>query len=171
MTKSYLLAIPFAFAVLTSCDSISDKITEKATEAVLESLSSDSVDINLNTEDGEVSLTINTEDGTTTLDISKSELPEDFPTDIYLIPDAKRGVVSVVDSPDGKFIALVDTLNMSVADAQAEIKSNMTGYELKFETISDINATLMYESESVKSFTISLNEFEGRVLANYAVMY
>lgn len=164
--------LPFLVLGMVSCESITEKIAESATETLMETALGDSVDVEFTkTENGEVGLTINSPEGTTTLDVSKKDLPEDFPKDIYINKSGKRGPLTLVDSPDGKFISFIDTLSMSLLDAQNDIKNNMSNYKLKFETSSDINANLMFESESVKTITISLNEYEGVILANYAVMY
>ena len=170
MKKNSIFAISLVLINLISCDSISEKITAKATEVVIESAMGDSVKVDIN-EDGLVNLSVTTDEGTTTLNMSDTKIPDDFPSDIYFISDANRGVVAVIDTPDGKMVSLVDTLDMTLEEARAKIKDNMNAYKLEFETNSEINANLMFKKEGVKSFTISLNVFEGKVLCNYGVMY
>ncbi|MGB0392050.1 MAG: hypothetical protein ACPGD5_10795 [Salibacteraceae bacterium] len=173
--KKYLSVLVVGFAMI-SCDSVTDKVSEAAVEAVAESLSGDSVKIDFHGEDGEVNLEVTNDDGSTTswdLNTENHELPEDFPTDVYLIPNAKRGMVSVVDSPDGKYVVIQDTLFVTMKEAGEDLKSNNSNFKLDAEIKSGPMHTLSFSSNEISTFSVSLldGEEEGYVTAQYGIMY
>jgi len=173
--NKYLTAFALLL-VMMSCDSVSDKVSEAAVEAVAESLSGDSVAIDFHGEDGELSLEVTNDDGTTTswdLNTDDHKLPADFPSEVVFVENAKRGMVSVVDSPDGKYVVIQDTLYVSLERAGEELKSKNANFKLDAEIKSGPMHTLSFSSENIQTFSISLTdgEEEGYVLAQYGVMY
>lgn len=100
-TRSAAIAATLVPAVLTlsGCSDITDEITERAGEEIVEQVSGEAVDI----EDGGSQMTVETDEGTMTLDNETGEmllqdaeggtvssvgdeLPPDFPTDVPVFP-------------------------------------------------------------------------------------
>lgn len=162
---------------LISCDSVSDKVSEVAAEAVIETVAGDSVDIDFDGEEGELSVSVTNEDGTTsTWDVSTEgqELPEDFPSEVYLFSDTKRGVLSVVDSEDGKMVMFSDTAYISLKEAQETIKSEMSALKLEAEINAGPMSTFSYVFREDKNISVSLMEDDENheyVVVQYLVNY
>lgn len=177
MRRKIALIILGLGAMLSSCNSVNDKVSEAAAEAIVESLSGDSVKIDLHGEEGEFSVEVTNEEGESTswdLNTEAKDLPDDFPPQAYILENGTRGMLSVVDSPDGKYVVIQDTLYMSLSEARTIMREKMANVKMEAEIISSPMSSFSFILEGNKIFTVSLNEGdqdEGFIIAQYGVMY
>ena len=171
MSKMILVFLLTCTILLSSCDSVSDEISQQAAEKLIESLSGDSINVDIDEKNGEISLSITDEDGTKTIEVLAHTIPDDLPSDIYLLKDANRGNVTTISSGEGVVITIQDTLLIDIERARSKIKKNMKGYSLEFESSMDGLVSLMYAKGEGKTCVYTITKDGGVALISYAITY
>ena len=168
-----ILASIFILAISACGSDKSDE--EKAAdfaESFIESVTGNEVDIDVN-EDGESgSITIKGKDGEeVTLTGNQTELPDDFPSDVYVV-DGEREGVGTMSSSDGQVVTFGVKTNDDFSDVKEtiieEMKSN--GWENTMTMGSGEDSMQMYTKDD-KSATITVGKEGDNVMVAYMVTY
>lgn len=97
--KMFLMAIVFALSITLSGCSFTEKASEKAGEKILEKSLESQTGQKVDVDSKNGASTIKTEDGTMSFsEDGNLKLPDNFPEDIFIYPDAKIGSSATGDS-------------------------------------------------------------------------
>jgi len=168
-----ILSSIFLFA-LVACGSekTEEEKAKELTENIVKNITGNDVDIDIN-EDGETgSVTIKGKDGEeVTFSGSKNELPDDFPSDVYVIDGDIEGVGNVV-SPKGKMITFGINSDKSISDLKDKIEKEMksegwkAGMNMKVPEAAMLNYT-----KGEKSVTITIGKEDDKTVVSYMVAF
>ena len=163
----------FAF-FFASCgnndESLSEKTSEKISEKIIENLTGNKVDIDVDKDGEKGNITIKGEDGKeVTISSEGKEIPDNFPSDIYLI---EGEVVSVITSTGGEggIITLVKSTDASVKDVGSKISEEMQNEGWK----SEMNMTtgeggMQIYTKGDNSVTVTLGKENDKTQVSYMV--
>ena len=147
-----------------------EEAAEEFVEGLLEKASGENINIDIN-EDGETAeMTIEGADGEKiTIKNEGTEIPENFPDDVYLVKGEIESVGSMA-SGEGEIITVVinpkDGFNDVVAKIKKEMKEN--GWTSTMNMNMGKDAMLMY-TKGENSVTITVNGKDDKVEAAYIV--
>lgn len=162
------------FLALSACGSEkSDE--EKATdfaESFIENVTGNDVDIDID-EDGESgSITLKGKDGEeVSFSANETELPDDFPSDIYVVKGEIQGV-GTMSSDDGQVVTFGVKTKEDFSDVKEtiikEMKSN--GWENTMTMGAGEESMQMYIKDK-KSATITIGKEDDEIMVAYVVSY
>lgn len=162
---SLFLVIAVMAIFISGCKNITEKISEKAVESVL----GEDADVEID-KDGNATITVKGEDGEeVTLSTNAQEIPDNFPSDIYLA-EGEIIVVSSVNTGGGDMITVSMYVKQKPADLTKEIIKNMAknGWETKMNT-STPEASMLVFSKDKKGATITIGDDDGKTAISYMI--
>ena len=176
MKKIYYLFIAVMFIGLASCSSgkteeekARDR-AEKMAEGILKSVTGKDVDIET-TKDGEsTNLKIKTEDGELNIGGNQKELPDDFPSDIYIV-DGERSDIGIMGSEEGKMLTFKVTSDKDMEALKEEIKSNMEAWKNTMDMSTPEGVMLNYEKEESGTVTMTVSKEDDKSIVAYMITY
>ncbi len=118
-------------SLLVGCGAAAEKVSEKATEKMVEQQTGGNVDIDT---DGDGSVEIETEDGS--MSFGTGEVPEEWPDDIDLPDDLEVQSGTTSDSSDGRLVALVGATDETPEELLARYKDELADWEISGESTS-----------------------------------
>lgn len=144
---------------------------EDITESILEAITGEDVDIEIDKDGEKGSITIKGKDGEVTFSSNEKELPDNFPSDVYVVKGEIQGV-GIISSDNGEVVTFevkTDKNFSKVKEAiQKEMKSN--GWKNTMTMGAGEESMQMYTKDE-KSTTITVTkENDGTVVA-YMVIY
>lgn len=185
MKKINLLIITATLGFgLVSCSS--DSIRDSITEAVIENQSGEDVEvthdgdgnmtikgengeeININVdEDGETgSLTIKGENGEEVSFSSNTELPDDLPSNVYIIDGEVQAVMNM-DNAEGKIISFTVKVDDNVSDVMSDIKAGMDENDWKASAnmMTGDEGMIMYSNEKNQVQIVIAKDGENTIVS------
>lgn len=174
--KTIKTILSFAIIVFftTSCgnndESISEKASEKLSEKIIENATGNKVDIDVDKDGDKGSLTIKGDNGEEiTISSEGKDIPDNFPSDIYLI-DGEIVSVGTVNSTDGDIITVVKSTDASLEDTGSKITKEMKAEGWKSEmNMTTADGGMQMYSKDDNSVTVTLGKEDGKTQVNYMV--
>lgn len=164
-----LVAVPVLALALGGCGG--QDLADSVTERIIESATSEEVDVDFDTEKGQV--TVKGEDGDTTYSTGRG-LPDDFPTDVIEFVDGEIGMTVGTSTEDGQGWAV--TVQPDGSDGQAVHDDAVSRLESQgFSVVEEgsMQATGMWVRQLANdpwAVTIRVLEQEGQVQVQYVVV-
>ena len=169
-----IIAVSIFFLALSSCGSgKSDE--EKAAdfaESFIENVTGNDVDIDLDKDGESGSITIKGEDGEeVTFSSDETELPDDFPSDVYVVNGERQGV-GAMSSNEGQVVTFGVKTDEDFSDVKEKIIEEMksNGWENTMTMGAGEESMQMYTKDD-KSATITVTKETEKVLVTYMVTY
>ncbi len=168
-----LIAVCVLFLALSACGSgkSDEEKAEDIAESILESATGGNVDIDIDEDGKKGEITIKTEDGELTVSGNKTELPDDFPSDVYVVKGEIQGV-GAMSSKEGNVVTfgvLTDEDFTEVADViKKEMESNSWKSTMDMNT--EEGGMQMYTKDE-KSATITVTKQTDGTEVAYMVSY
>lgn len=133
MTRTLRLAALAAVAtsLLVGCGAAAEKVSERATEKMVEEQTGGKVDIDT---DGDGSVEIETEDGA--MSFGTGEVPAEWPEDIALPDDLEVQSGTTSDSSDGRLVAVVGATGETPEELLARYEEELADWEISGESTS-----------------------------------
>jgi hypothetical protein len=150
--------------------SIKERAEEKVAEGILGSLTGTDIEIDSDGEDGKI--TIKGKDGEElTIGGSQTELPEDFPSDVYLI-DGDIESIGMIKTNEGSIVTFQMYSTDELADLVKDLKKGMesNGWESNMSMESGNESTMVYAKGEANTMVIFSKQDE-KVLVGYNVTY
>ena len=169
-----IIAVSIFFLALSACGS--EKSDEERAadfaESLLENVTGNDVDIDLDKDGESGSITIKGKDGEeVTFSSDETELPDGFPSDVYVVDGEKQGIGSM-GSNDGQVVTFGVQTDEDFSDVKEtiieEMKSN--GWENTMTMGAGEESMQMYTKDD-KSTTVTVTKKDDKVLVSYVVTY
>ncbi|MEN8119663.1 MAG: hypothetical protein ABFS35_04930 [Bacteroidota bacterium] len=162
------------FFALSACGSgkSDEEKAEDMAENILETMTGGDVDIDVDKDGKNGEITIKGKDGEeVTFSSNENELPDDFPSDVYVIDGEKQGVGNMT-SNDGQVVTFGVKSDEDFSDVKEtilkEMKSN--GWENTMTMGAGEESMQMYTKDE-KSATITLSKEDDKTVVAYMVTY
>ena len=162
------------FFALTSCGGNEKTDEEKAaelTESIIKNVTGNDVDIDVD-EDGETgSVTIKGENGEEITFGSNEELPDDLPSDVYIIKGEMQGVGNI-SSDKGQVVTFSIKTDKDISDLKKEIEKEMESNDWKSGmNMSVPEGAMLNYTKDEKGVTITIGEEKEETIVTYMVSY
>ncbi|MCF6360467.1 MAG: hypothetical protein L3J29_06860 [Cyclobacteriaceae bacterium] len=151
-------------------ESIKERAEEKVAEGILGSLTGTDIEIDSDGEDGKI--TIKGKDGEEFIfGGSETELPDDFPSDVYVI-DGEIESVGIIKTNEGSIVTFQMYLTDDLSNLVKDIKKGMEskGWESNMTMGSGNESTTVYSKGEANTMIIFSKQDE-KVLVSYNVTY
>ena len=190
MKKINLLIITATLGFgLISCssDSIKDSITEAVIESqtgedvevstdadgnmVIKGENGEEININVDADENGGSFTITGEDGEELNFDTNAEIPDDFPSNVYVIDGEKQGV-GTFKTDEGKMVSFAVKVDDSIENVSKKIKEEMEANDWKASASfgADDGGMQMYTNDK-NQVQIIISEDSGNTVVAYTVTY
>ncbi len=150
--------------------SMKERAEEKVAEGILGSLTGTDIDIDSDSKDGKI--TIKGENGEEfIIGGSETELPDDFPSDVYVI-DGDIESVGMIKTNEGSIVTFQMNLTDNLTELVKEVKEGMEtkGWESKMTMESGNESTMVYAKDEINTMIV-FSKQEEKVLVGYNVTY
>ncbi len=169
-----LILVSILFLALTSCGSEKSEEEKAAdmTENILEMVTGEDVDINLDKDGESGSITLKGKDGEeVTISSNKTELPDDFPSDVYVIDGEQQGVGNM-STKEGQVVTFGVKTDTDFAEVKETIieKMKSNGWENTMTMGSGEESMQMY-TKGDNSVTLTVGKENDKVIVAYIVTY
>jgi len=168
-----IILVSIFFLALSACGSgkSDEEKAEDMAESIIGNITGEDVDIEVD-EDGESgSITMKTEDGEITISGNEKELPDDFPSDVYVIKGVIQGVGNM-SSKDGNVVSFGVLTDEDFSDIKETIQRKMESNGWKNTAImGDVKGSVQMYTKDEKSATITVTKQTDGVEVAYMVSY
>lgn len=175
MRTLHLISI-FAFFMffITSCGSndekLSEKTSEKIAEKMIENATGNKVDLDVDKNGDKGSITIKGDNGEEmTISSNGKEIPENFPSDIYMI-DGEIVSVGSVNTGEGNIITVVKNVDNDIEKVVQKILKEMkaNGWKSEMNMTTSEGSMQMY-SKNDNSVTVTIGKDNEQTQVSYMV--
>lgn len=165
MRKIIVFSLVLALPLLFSGCFLTDMFAEKASEAVLESVSDMDVDL----EEGEINIT--GEDGESISVGESLDLPSDFPSDVPIYDDANITSASSNSSLESHYLSLTSTDDYSDITSyyESELEDNGWTIDNTSTFTAQGKSTTYLCSKGDRDLSVGLFEYEGTTTITISV--
>jgi len=175
MTKfNLLIVVAVFFLSLSACSSgkSDEEKAEDMTESIIEMATGKDVDVNISEDSESGSITLKGEDGEeVSFSANETELPDDFPSDIYIVKGTIQGV-GAMSSADGQVVTFGVLTDKDFSEVAAKLKKEMesNGWKNTMDMNQDKTSMQMYTKDD-KSATITVAKQTDGTEVAYMVSY